>query len=73
MNPVDSGKPSRVCGGFLLIVSLIKNDTFQHDIARFSIIYRDYVALFVAAMYNIFNKYSSKGYFYGLYDCKGSS
>ena len=46
---------------------------FHHDTVNISIIYMNLIALFVAAIYNIYNIYSAKDRFNGLYDSEGSS
>ena len=53
---------------FLLFFNL-----FHHNTVNISIIYTNLIALFAAAIYNIYNIYSAKECFNGLYDSVSSS
>lgn len=46
---------------------------FHHNTVNISIIYTNLIALFAAAIYNIYNIYSAKERFNGLYDSERSS
>ena len=46
---------------------------FHHNTVNISIIYTNLIALFAAAIYNIYNIYLTKERFYGLYDSERSS
>lgn len=46
---------------------------FHHNTVNISIIYTNVIALFAAAIYNIYNIYSEKDSLNGLYDSKRSS
>jgi hypothetical protein len=46
---------------------------FHHNTVNISIIYTKQIALFAAAIYNIYNIYSAKELFNGLYDSERSS
>jgi hypothetical protein len=46
---------------------------FHHNTVNISIIYTKLIALFAAAIYNIYNIYSAKERFNGLYDSERSS
>ena len=47
---------------------LIFFNPFHHNTVNISIIYTNLIALFAAAIYNIYNIYSAKERFNGLYD-----
>jgi|GEM_PF-1524768 hypothetical protein len=46
---------------------------FQHNTVNISIIYTNLIALFATAIYNVYNIYSEKDSFNGLYDSERSS
>ena len=52
---------------------LIFFNPFHHNTVNISIIYTNLIALFAAAIYNIYNIYSAKERFNGLYDSERSS
>ena len=52
---------------------LIFFNPFHHNTVNISIIYTNLIALFAAAIYNIYNIYSAKERFNGLYDSEKSS
>jgi hypothetical protein len=60
-------------GIFLWVEFLLFFNPFHHNTVNISIIYTNLIALFVAAIYNIYNIYSAKDSFNGLYDSKRSS
>ena len=55
------------------VENLLFFNRFQHNAVNISIIYTNLIALFVAATYNIYNIYSAKERFNGLYDSERSS
>lgn len=62
-------------GGFFLLWAefLLFFNLFHHNTVNISIIYTNLIALFAAAIYNIYNIYSEKERFNGLYDSERSS
>ena len=66
---------ARKCWRFFLLWAdfLLFFNLFHHNTVNISIIYTNLIALFAAAIYNIYNIYSAKECFNGLYDSERSS